>query len=159
MYIMIIHKMNHNLYMFHFIFRLVPAQDVHFFYTRSHLSALQNCAVLFSTNFYLFFILKECITQFSHWIVSCANFFSKIILQLYINFTHSFVGIELLTFCKNAKKLIYCLRELSLFWSNKYYSLWKQGYIKKYIFNIHLDILVLTFEFFDFFHRGGICLT
>ena len=31
--------------------RLVPAQDVHFFYTRSHFSALQNCAVLFSTNF------------------------------------------------------------------------------------------------------------
>ena len=31
--------------------RLVPAQDVHFFCTRSHLSALQNCAVLFSTNF------------------------------------------------------------------------------------------------------------
>ena len=31
--------------------RLVPAQDVHFFYMRSHLSALQNCALLFSTNF------------------------------------------------------------------------------------------------------------
>ena len=31
--------------------RLVPAQDVHFFYTRSHLSALQNCAFIFSTNF------------------------------------------------------------------------------------------------------------
>ena len=31
--------------------RLVPAQDVHFFYTRSHLSALQNCALIFSTNF------------------------------------------------------------------------------------------------------------
>ena len=30
---------------------LVPAQDVHFFYTRSHLSELQNCALLFSTNF------------------------------------------------------------------------------------------------------------
>ena len=27
--------------------RLVPAQDVHFFYTRSHLSALQNCALIF----------------------------------------------------------------------------------------------------------------
>ena len=47
-------------------FGLVPAQDVHFFYTRSHLSALQNCAVLFSTNFYIIFILKKCITQFSH---------------------------------------------------------------------------------------------
>ena len=33
------------------ISRLVPAQDGPFFYTRSHLSALQNCALLFSTNF------------------------------------------------------------------------------------------------------------
>ena len=31
--------------------RLFPAQDVHFFYTRSHLSALQNCELLFSINF------------------------------------------------------------------------------------------------------------
>ena len=31
--------------------RLVPSQDVHFFYTRSHLSALQNCALPLSTNF------------------------------------------------------------------------------------------------------------
>ena len=30
---------------------LVPAQDVQFFYTRSHLSALQNCALIFSTTF------------------------------------------------------------------------------------------------------------
>ena len=27
-------------------FRLFPAQDVHFFYTRAHLSALQNCALI-----------------------------------------------------------------------------------------------------------------
>ena len=33
------------------VFRLIPAQDIHFFYTRSHLSALQNCALIFSTNF------------------------------------------------------------------------------------------------------------
>ena len=33
---------------------LVPAQDGPFFYTRSHFSALHNCAVLFSTNFILF---------------------------------------------------------------------------------------------------------
>ena len=45
--------------------------------------------------------------------------FLKNIAQLYINFTHSFVAIELLTFCKNAKILFYCLRELSLFWPNK----------------------------------------
>ena len=38
----------------HYVFiyiRLVPAQDVQYFYTRSHSSALQNCAVLFSTNY------------------------------------------------------------------------------------------------------------
>ena len=46
--------------------RLVLAQDVHFFYTRSHLSALQNCALLFSTNSQFIFIFKKCITQFSH---------------------------------------------------------------------------------------------
>ena len=38
--------------------RLVPAQDLHFFYTLSHLSALQNCALLFSTIFSLFSYLK-----------------------------------------------------------------------------------------------------
>ena len=32
------------------IYRLVPAQDFQFFYTHSHLSALQNCALIFSTN-------------------------------------------------------------------------------------------------------------
>ena len=46
--------------------RLVPAQDGPFFYTRSHLSALPNCAVLFSTNFQIIFIFKERTTQFSH---------------------------------------------------------------------------------------------
>ena len=44
---------------------LVPAQDVHFFYTRSHLSALQNCALIFPTNFQFIFTLKKCTTQFS----------------------------------------------------------------------------------------------
>ena len=34
--------------------KLAPAQNRHFFYTRSHLSALQNCALLYSTNFSLF---------------------------------------------------------------------------------------------------------
>ena len=45
---------------------LVPAQDVHFFYTGSHLSVLQNYTLLFSTNFQFIFIYKKCITQFSH---------------------------------------------------------------------------------------------
>ena len=48
-----------------------------------------------------------------------ASFFFKNIVQLFINFTHSFAAIELLTFCKNAKKLYYCSGELSLFWLNK----------------------------------------
>ena len=43
----------------HVYTRLVPAQEVHFFCARSHFSALQNCAVLFSTNFKFFFILKN----------------------------------------------------------------------------------------------------
>ena len=38
---------------------LVPAQDEPFFFTRSHLSALQNCALLFSTNFHFIFIFKN----------------------------------------------------------------------------------------------------
>ena len=38
---------------------LVPYQDRPFFYTRSHLSALQNCALLFSTNFQFIFIFKN----------------------------------------------------------------------------------------------------
>ena len=48
-----------------------------------------------------------------------ALYFLKNNLQLYINFTHSFVDIELLTFYKNEKILLYCSRELSLFWLNK----------------------------------------
>ena len=34
--------------------RLVPDQDVQFFYMRSHLSSLQSCALIFSANFSLF---------------------------------------------------------------------------------------------------------
>ena len=69
---------------------LVPAQDGPFFYTRFHFSAVQNCALIFSIYFLFIFIFKRCITQFSHWIVSCAIFF-KHMIQLFINFTHSFV--------------------------------------------------------------------
>ena len=65
--------------------RIVPAQDGPFFYTRSHLSALQNCALLFSTNFKFIFIFIRCITQFSHWIVSCTIFFSKILHSYLLN--------------------------------------------------------------------------
>ena len=46
--------------------RLGQAHDVHFFYTRSNLSALQNCTLIFSTNFQFIFTFKHCTTQFSH---------------------------------------------------------------------------------------------
>ena len=45
--------------------------------------------------------------------------FFKYSLQLFINFTPSFVAIELLTFCKNAKNYFIASRKLSLFWPNK----------------------------------------
>ena len=38
--------------------RLGPAQDVHFFLTRSHLSALKSRALIFSTNFQFIFTFK-----------------------------------------------------------------------------------------------------
>ena len=43
------------------------------FYTRSHLSALQNCALIFSTNFQFIFTLKQCTTQFIHLILLCTK--------------------------------------------------------------------------------------
>ena len=46
--------------------RLVPAQGVHFVYTRSHLSALKSCALNFSANFQFIFTFNFCTTQFSH---------------------------------------------------------------------------------------------
>ena len=50
---------NHVSCEIHGSYRLVPAQDVHFFYTRSRLSALQKCALLFSINFQFFSYLKN----------------------------------------------------------------------------------------------------
>ena len=38
--------------------RLGPNQDVHFFYTLSHLSALQRCALILSANFHFIFKFK-----------------------------------------------------------------------------------------------------
>ena len=104
------------------------------FYTRSHLSALQNCALLFSTNFKFIFTFKNCTTQFSHWIVLCTKNIS--ILCLFIKITHGFLAIELLTFFKNARFHFYCSRELSLFWLYKLYSLSRKGSVEK-IFNMN----------------------
>ena len=36
------------------------------FYTRFHLSTLQSCALIFSTNFQFIFTFKWCTTEFSH---------------------------------------------------------------------------------------------
>ena len=41
-----------------YIILIVPAQDVHFFYMRSRLSALKCCAFNFLTNFQFIFTLK-----------------------------------------------------------------------------------------------------
>ena len=71
------------------VYRLFPAQDGPFFYMCYHLSALQNCAVLFSTNFQNIFIFKNALHNLVIELCS-ALFFSNNILQLYINFTHSF---------------------------------------------------------------------
>ena len=73
-------------------YRLVPAQDGPFFYTRSHLSALQNCALLYSTNFQFIFIFKNALHNLVIELCS-APFFFKNIAQILINLTHSFVAI------------------------------------------------------------------
>ena len=97
---------------------LVPAQDGPFFYTRSHLSALKTVRYFSQPISSLFSYLKNALHNLVIELCSAPLFF-KNIAQLYINFIHSFVAIELLTFCKNAKELFYCSRELSLFWQNK----------------------------------------
>ena len=96
------------------------------------------------------FTFKERTTQFSHLIVLYTKNIPKI-LQLFIKFTHSFVAIELLTFCKNAKKRFYCSRELSVFWLNKLYSLSRKGSIKEDILNIHQNQFIFLFLFLRVF--------
>ena len=56
---------------------LVPAQDGPFFYTRSHLSALPNCAVLFSTNFQIILIFKNALHNLVIELCSALIFFQK----------------------------------------------------------------------------------
>ena len=45
-----------------FYTRLGSAQDVHFLYMGSHLSALHSCTLIFSTNFQFIFTFKYCTT-------------------------------------------------------------------------------------------------
>ena len=101
-----------------------------FFYTRSHLSVLQSCALIFSTNFQFFFTIKYQTTQFSHWIVYCTKY-SKNILRFFSKFAYSFVAIELLPFFNKENFRFYFSRELSLFWLNKWYPLSIKESIKK----------------------------
>ena len=97
---------------------LAPAQDVHFFYTHSHLSALQNCALLLSTNFQFIFTIKNALHNVVIELCSALKYF-KNILQIFIKVTHSFVAIELLTCFNNTEFNFYSSRELSVFWLNK----------------------------------------
>ena len=54
----------------HFTFKKTGSSPrLQLFYMVSHLSELQSCTLLFSTNFYFIFIIKYCTTQFSYWIV------------------------------------------------------------------------------------------
>ena len=98
--------------------RLVPAQHINFFYTCFHLSALQKCSLLFSTNFQFIFIFKKCTTQFSHWIVSCIVSLQKYCTDFY-QICAQFCSSWIIDFFHKCKKLFYCSRELSLFWTNK----------------------------------------
>ena len=56
-----IHNCNSNIYTEWICMWLGPAQDVHFFYTRSHLSALQKFALIFQPVFSLFSHLNSVI--------------------------------------------------------------------------------------------------
>ena len=117
-------------------YKLVPAQYIHLFYKRSHLSTLKICLLIFSTNFQFIFTFKKCTTQFSHWIVSCTKNISSV-KRFFSKVTRSFVAIELLTFFKNANFHLYCSRDISVFWLNNIYSLNRRWCIKKHIMNSH----------------------
>ena len=67
---------------------LVPAQHVHFFYTRSNFSALQNCVLILLANFQFIFTFKKCTTQFNNELCSALKYL-KNIPRLFIKFTYS----------------------------------------------------------------------
>ena len=115
--------------------RHVPDQDVQFFYTLSHLSALQNCALYFSTNFQFIFTFKNEVLNLVIELCSAHKLFQKYFTRFFKIVTHSFVAIELLTFFNNAKFHFYCSIDLSLFWLHKWYSPGRRGL---YIYFKHL---------------------
>ena len=77
--------------------RLVPAQDIHFFYTRSHLSALQNCALISQPIFSLLPHLKKALHNLV--IYLCSALKNNLFLKSFCSkFPHIFVAIESLNF-------------------------------------------------------------
>ena len=133
-----------------YLYRLVPAQDVHFFYTLSRLSALQNCALVFLTDFQFIFTFKNALHNLVIELCRTLKYY-KSIPQFFSNFTRSFVAIELLTFFKNANFHFYCSIELSLFGLNKLYSLSKKMEHKNKYFWWFIKTNCLTFSIFWYF--------
>ena len=74
---------SHNNKPIAFFSRFVPAQDVHFFYTRSHLSTLQNYALHFSTNFHFTFIFKNALHNLVIKLCSALKIFQKYSTVIY----------------------------------------------------------------------------
>ena len=60
-----------------------PAHNIHFFYMRSHLSALQNCAFLISTNFQFNFTFKNALHNLDIELCSALNIFQKYFTVIY----------------------------------------------------------------------------
>ena len=108
---------------------LVPAQDIHCFYTRSHLGALENYALIFPLIFILFSHLHSALHDLVIELCIALKIFKNMI-RLFSKVTRSFVDTELLTFFKNAKFHCFGSRELSVFWLNSLYSLSRKRYIK-----------------------------
>ena len=75
-----------------------------------------------------------------------ASFFPKNIAQLFIKFTHRFVAIELLTFCKNAKTILLLKRALGISYVNRIDFFCFLTFIKKIGFckwmNIKMTVII-----------------
>ena len=78
---------------------IVTAQDVHFFYTRSRLSALQSYVLTFSTNFQFFSHLNSAQQHLVIELCRALKIHQKY-PRLFNKVTRSFVAIELFTFSK-----------------------------------------------------------
>ena len=98
---------------------LGPSQDVHSS-TRALIWVHFKTVNSFSRPIFSLFSHLNSVWHNSVIELYCAlQIIQNILLQLFIKVTRSFVAIELFTFCKNAKFIFYCSRELSLFWLDK----------------------------------------